>query len=182
MVRVGQTLPGGDAANLEWHVQRAEELSPSGPFQLVVAGAAMHWFDLDAVCHRLSQVTLDQAPLALCDRSAHHPGLADAVEVIRRYSRAPEYDPDYDVADELTERGLWARRGTHRTEPAVFRQSPQDYLLSLRSTSTLARELMTEAENHAFDQEILRLAEPLAEADGLIRFTLTSTIGWGSLT
>ena len=67
----------------------------------------------------------------------------DAVDVIRRYSRAPEYDPAYDVADDLDDRGLWTRRGLHCTRPVDFRQSPMDYLLSLRSTSTLARELMT---------------------------------------
>jgi SAM-dependent methyltransferase len=182
MVLVGQTLPGGIASNLSWHVERAERLSPSGPFDLVVAGAAMHWFDLDTVCQRLSLVVVDQAPLALCDRSARHPGLAGVVEVIRRYSRAPEYDPEYDVADDLAGRGLWAQHGTHHTQSVVFRQSPSDYLLSLRSTSTLARELMTESENDAFDREILQLAEPLAEPDGLITFALTSTIVWGSLT
>jgi SAM-dependent methyltransferase len=181
MVDVGQTLPGGDAANLFWRVELAEHLSPKGPFDLVVAGAAMHWFDLDIVCRRLGQVTLDQSSLALCDRSARHPGLAAAVDVIRQYSRAPDYDPDYDVAVELTGRGLWTRRGTHHTQPVVFRQSPQDYLLSLRSTSTLARELMNESENDAFDREILRLAEPLAEADGLIHFDVTSAIVWGVL-
>lgn len=181
MVDIGQTLPGGDARNLSWHVERAELLSSPGPFDLVVAGAAMHWFDLEAVCQRLRPVTVDQAPLVLCDRIARHPALVDAVDVIRRYSRAPEYDPAYDVADDLDELGLWTRRGVHQTREVDFRQSPQDYLLSLRSTSTLARELMTEPENAAFDQEILDLAEPLAEEDGLITFSLTSTLVWGSL-
>lgn len=182
MMSVGQTLLGGDAANLGWHGSRAESFSLSGPFHLAVAGAAMHWFDLGAVCHRLSQVLLDQAPLALCDRSAKHPGLTAVVDVIRQYSRAPEHDVDYDVADELTRRGLWTQHGRRRTRPVVFRQSPQEHLSSLRSTSSLARELMTEVENDAFDRDILRLAEPLAEADGLIGLTLTSTIVWGTLT
>ncbi len=181
MVRVGQTMPGGDAASLVWHVEQAEHLSPAGPFDLVLAGAAMHWFDLDTVCHRLSQVTLEPSRLALCDRSARHPGLGGATDVIGRYSRAPEYDPDYDVADDLSERGLWKQRGSHHTQPVVFRQSPRDYLLSLRSTSTLARELMSESENDAFDEEVLRLAEPLADADGVINFAVTSTIVWGEL-
>ncbi len=73
------------------------------------------------------------------------------------------------------------QRGTHHTQPVTFRQSPTDYLLSLRSTSTLARELMTEAENDAFDREVLQLAEPRADDDGRISFTLTSTIAWGAL-
>lgn len=181
MVRVGRSLPGGDARSLGWHVERAEDLSPSGPFDLVVAGAAMHWFDLDVVCRALRRVVRDRSPLALCDRSAWHPGLAGVLDVIRRYSRAPEHDPDYDVADDLGARGLWTRRGRHRTEPVVFRQSPADYLLSLRSTSTLARELMSESENVTFDRDVLGLAEPLASSDGLIDFTLTSTIVWGEL-
>ena len=181
MVDIGHGLPGGDARNISWHVERAELLSPLGPFDVVVAGAAMHWFDLEVVCRRLRPVTVDQAPLVLCDRAARHPGLVGAVDVIRRYSRAPEYDPAYDVADDLDERGLWTRRGLRRTRPVDFRQSPTDYLLSLRSTSTLARELMTESENAAFDQEVLDLAEPLAEEDGLITFSLTSTLVWGSL-
>ncbi|MGI8646370.1 MAG: class I SAM-dependent methyltransferase [Nocardioides sp.] len=182
MVRVGRAMPGGEAANLHWHLERAEDASPTGPFDLVVAGAAMHWFDLETVCHRVRRVTGDLSPLAMCDRSVQHPGLASVVDVIRRYSRAPEYDPDYEVADEMTARGLWSRRGEHRTKPVPFPQSPQEYLLGLRSTSTLARELMSASDNDAFDREILQLTALMTGADGLIRFSLTSSIVWGTLT
>lgn len=182
MFRVGRLLPRGDAANLTWFVERAEDLSPRGPFDLVVAGAALHWFDLDAVCPRIRQVTGDRPLLALCDRSARHPGTAGVVEVLRRYSRAPEHDPDYDVADDLTARGLWTRLGEHGSAPVMFRQSPEEYLLSLRSTSTLARELMSPSENNSFDDEILALVGPLADEDGLVSFSLTGSIVWGELT
>ncbi|NNG40941.1 hypothetical protein HJ588_16910 [Flexivirga sp. ID2601S] len=48
--------------------------------------------------------------------------------------------------------------------------------------SSLARELIDADEVDAFDAEIRRLAEPLAEDDGLLTLQLTSTVVWGELT
>ncbi|HEX6514048.1 MAG TPA: class I SAM-dependent methyltransferase [Nocardioidaceae bacterium] len=181
MVAIGRRLPRGDAPNLCWHIERAEHLTACGPFDLVVAGAAMHWFDLDAVIDRLADVTAADTPVALVDRQVSHPGLVEVTEVIKRHSRAPEHDPGYDVTEELTTRGLWRPLGEHHTAPVDFRQSPRDYLLALRSTATLARELMDGRENDVFDDQILRIATPLADSDGTIPFVLTSRVVWGTL-
>jgi hypothetical protein len=181
MVKVGRAQPGGQAPNLHWNVEPAEEFSPTGPFGLAVAGASMHWFDLDRVCQRLASVLHPGAPLALCDRTGSHAGLAQVSDVIRRYSRAPEHDPSYAVTADLEQRGLWQISGTHTTAPQPFRQSIEGYIEALHSTSTLARELMTGPEASAFDDQISEILRPLADADGWLDLELTSTITWGTI-
>lgn len=181
MVRVGRAQPGGDVANLHWHIEPAEEFTSIGPFGLAVAGASMHWFDLDLVCRRLATVLHPGAPLAVCDRIATHRDLAPLTEVIRRYSRAPEHDPSYSVSADLEQRGLWQILGTHTTSPLPFRQSIEDYLDALHSTSSLARELMSIGEISAFDDDVNRIIGPLAGSGGLLDLRLTSTVTWGRL-
>jgi len=179
MVAAGSALPGGDRPNLRWIIEPVETFTPDGRYGLAVAGDAMHWFDLEKVMPRLAEMLLPDAVLALATRSARGPGLDAIGDVIARYSRAPEHDASYDVATDLSERALWRPVGRAESQPAGFRQSPRDHLLSLRSTASLARELMTERENLAFDREILAITEPLVGPDGMLELTVKGQVVWG---
>lgn len=179
MAAAGSVLPGGDRPNLRWIIEPAETFTPDGCYGLAVAGDAMHWFDLEKVIPRLVEMLLPGAVLALATRSARGPGLDAIGAVIARYSRAPEHDPSYDVATDLSERALWKPAGRAESQPVRLRQSPRDHLLSLRSTASLARELMTERENRAFDREILAITEPLAGPDGMLELTVKGQVVWG---
>ena len=45
MVAEGRRRPGGDRANLTWHVEAAETVTLQGPYALVTAGQSLHWMD-----------------------------------------------------------------------------------------------------------------------------------------
>lgn len=182
MASAGAILPGGDRPNLRWIVEPAETFTPTGPYGLVVAGDAMHWFDLDVVVPRVAGVLRADGVLAVARRAGGGLGLEAIGDVIARYSRAPDYDRSYDVAVDLSDRGLWTLVGRVVSEPVTFRQSPQDHLRHLRSTASLARELMTERDNAGFDREILAITEPLAGPDGLLELTVTGEVAWGQPT
>lgn len=47
MIAAGRTLPDGDRPNLAWYAEPAERFTATGPYDLAVAGDAMHWFDLE---------------------------------------------------------------------------------------------------------------------------------------
>jgi len=180
MITVGRSLPGGEAVT--WYRDTAESFTAAGPFDLAVAGEAAHWFDLPVVVGRLWEVLRPSAPFVLVDRSSHHTRTPEVVEVIRKFSRAQDYDPAYDVAEELTARRLWRRLGSFTPPECTFRQSPRDYLASLRSTSSLARALMTDADNDAFDAAVLDTVRPITGRDGLLALEMTARLVWGAIT
>ena len=181
MVDAGRAMADDSRQNISWFVEPAEKFSCAGPVGLAVAGASMHWFDLPVVCRRLATVMAPGAQLAVCDRSATCAGLEELAPVIRRYSRSPDYDPSYSVIDDLQGRGLWHQTGHHATGPVVFRQAVDDFVESLHSTASLARELMELGEYRSFDAEVCDILMPLADGDHQLRLSLTSTIAWGPL-
>lgn len=177
MIAVGRGLPGGSA--VFWHRATAESFELPGPYDLVVVGEAMHWFDLPVVVARLRTVLRPGAPVALVDRVVQR--MPEIVEVIKRFSRAPDYDATYDVARDLTDRGLWHESGRFTPEMRPFRQRPESHLASLRSTASLARSLMTGEENAAFDAAVLDVMRPATDAAGVVTVQVTARLVWGTL-
>jgi SAM-dependent methyltransferase len=175
MVAAGRDRPGGRDPRLRWLIGAVETGALAGPYALVTAGASLHWMATDRVLTRLAEVSSDHAVLAVVEHGARElpwqPGL---IEVIRRHSRNPDYDPGYDVADEL---GL-ARR--HTTAPVLFRQTVGDYVEHFHSTASLARELMPADEAAAFDRAVTGVVEPYA-VDGVLEMPVVATISWGSV-
>jgi SAM-dependent methyltransferase len=176
MVDEGRRQPGGDAANLRWIVSPAETAPLDGPYALVTAGAAMHWMRWQETFERLAAVMTDGAVLAIGGHGHEDPpGLE---EVIVRYSRSPDYDPDFRLVDALTEAGLFEPAGEAATDPVPFRQRVEDYVEYLHSTSSLAREWMAPDEAAAFDREVAAVVAPHA-TDGWLDLPVTARFSWG---
>jgi SAM-dependent methyltransferase len=176
MIEQGRRQPGGDARNLRWIVGAAETAPLGGPYALVTAGAALHWMRWQETFERLATVMTDGALLAIGGHGHQDPpGLG---EIIVRYSRSPDYDPDFRLVDALTEAGLFEPVGEAGTEPVPFRQRTEDYVEYLHSTSALAREWMAPAEAAAFDREVAEVVAPFA-TDGWLDLPVTATFSWG---
>jgi SAM-dependent methyltransferase len=176
MIEEGRRRPGGDAPNLRWIVGAAESAPLGGPYALVTAGAAMHWMRWRETFGRLAAVMTDGALLAIGGHGHQDPpGLE---EIIVRYSRSPDYDPDFRLVDALAETGLFEPVGEATTEPTPFRQRTEDYIEYLHSTSSLAREWMEPAEAAAFDREVAETVAPFA-TDGWLDLPVTARFSWG---
>jgi len=136
----------------------------------------MHWMRWQETFGRLSAVMTDGALLAIGGHGHEDPpGLE---EIIVRYSRSPDYDPDFRLVDALAATGLFEPVGEAMTEPTPFRQRTEDYIEYLHSTSSLAREWMEPAEAAAFDREVAETVAPFA-TDGWLDLPVTARFTWG---
>jgi SAM-dependent methyltransferase len=178
MIEEGRRRPGGDAPNLRWIVGAAETAPLGGPYALVTAGAAMHWMRWRETLGRLAAVMTDGALLAIGGHGHDDPpGLT---EIIVRYSRSPDYDPDFRLVDALAATGLFEPVGEAATAPTPFRQRTEDYIEYLHSTSSLAREWMEPGEAAAFDREVAAVVAPFA-TDGWLDLPVTARFSWGTV-
>jgi len=176
MIEEGRQRPGGEAPNLRWIVGAVETAPLGGPYALVTAGASMHWMRWRETFERLAAVMTDGALLAIGGHGHQDPpGLG---EIIARYSRSPDYDPNFRLTDALALSGLFEPVGEATTAPTPFRQRTEDYIEYLHSTSSLAREWMEPGEAAAFDREVAEVAAPFA-TDGWLDLPVTARFSWG---
>jgi ubiquinone/menaquinone biosynthesis C-methylase UbiE len=179
MVAVGRQRPGGGHPNLTWHVEAAETLALQGPYALVTAGQSLHWMDWRPTLDRVNGLLSRHAMLALVDQSHHRVPWRDGlIEVIVKYSRNPDYKPDFVLADELARQGLFDMYGTLLTPPAEFGQTVDEYIEQFHSTASLARELMTPEEAAGFANDIAAVVQPHAR-DGVLTMQTVATLTWG---
>jgi ubiquinone/menaquinone biosynthesis C-methylase UbiE len=173
MVAAGRDRPGGRRENLRWIVGAVETCALGGPYALVTAGASLHWMATDRVLARLAGVLTGHAVLAVVEHGPRDvPWRAELIEIIKRHSRSPDFDPGYSVADEL---GLTGRA---ETAPVPFRQHIRDYVEQFHSTASLARELMPAEEAAGFDHAVAAAARPWA-VDGVLEMPIVATLAWG---
>jgi ubiquinone/menaquinone biosynthesis C-methylase UbiE len=69
MVEVGRTRPGGARSNLRWIVGPAEEAGVEGPYDLVTAGASLHWMRWEATLRLITRVSTREALLVIVDQN-----------------------------------------------------------------------------------------------------------------
>jgi trans-aconitate methyltransferase len=179
MVAEGRQRPGGDRANLTWHVDAAETFARQGPYALVTAGQSMHWMDWRLTLERVRGVLTSNAMLALVDMRYHGlPWRDELTEVIAKYSRNTDYDPGFVLSEALASQGLFDMHGKLETLPSEFRQSVDDYVEQFHSTASLARELMPPDEASAFAAEIAAVVNRHAH-DGELTMRTVTTLTWG---
>jgi SAM-dependent methyltransferase len=180
MVAAGRRRPGGDRANLRWLVEPAETTTAPGPYTLVTAGASLHWMEPRATLGRVARLLTATGVLAVVDQAYHALPWRHALrEVIRRHSRSPGYDPDYDLPTELQHRGLFTVDGRHTTAPVRLRRSVDGYVEQFHSTASLARELMPPAEAVRFADEVRAVVREHTTAAGDLVLAVTATVVWG---
>jgi hypothetical protein len=136
--------------------------------------------DWAVVLPRIAAALRPGAFLAIADGRAlaDVPWSADLAPLIARYSTNREFRP-YDLVAELTRRGLFGEVGRHRTRPAAFEQSVDDYVESFHTRNGFSRERMTPRAANEFDDALRALILPHC-ADGRIRGETRISLVWGS--
>jgi ubiquinone/menaquinone biosynthesis C-methylase UbiE len=179
MVAAGRRRAGGQHRNLRWIVGASETCELSGPYALITAGASLHWMSWPRLMPRLCRAVSAGGVLAVVEHGPREvPWHDDIVEVIRRHSRNPGYDPEFSLVDALREGGFLAPVGHAETVPVLFRQRIEDYVEQFHSTASLARELMATEEAAAFGAAAERAVAPWAN-DGVLEMAVVATVSWG---
>lgn len=180
MAEAGRARPGGDDPGLHWLVEPAEAMTVTGPYALATAGASLHWMDWAVVLPRVAGLLSPGAVLAIVNQGYADLEWADGLrEVIVRYSRNPDYDPDFSLPEELSRLRLFEIQGGHECAPTYFRQSVAHYIEQFHSTASLARFLMPAQEAADFDHEVEALVRGYRDDDGFLTVRTGSWIVWG---
>ncbi len=179
MIARGRTLPGGDTPGLRWIIGPAEDAPLTPPYDLVVAAASLHWMDWPIVLPRIRSVLTPGSALAISGVGQDPvPWQGDAQRVIDRHTTNRDYRP-YNLVDELIQRDLFQPLETHRSEPAPFLQTVEDYVESYHARNGFSRDRMDQVSATAFDREMTEVVRPFA-TDGMVQLTIFGTITFGT--
>jgi len=182
MVAAGRRRSGGQRPNLRWIIGAAETCELFGPYALITAGASLHWMSWPRLMPRLCDTLSASGVLAVVEHGPRElPWQDDIVEVVRRHSRSPDYDPHFSLVDALREGGFFNPVGHTETVPVLFRQPIQEYIEQFHSTASLARELMATDEATAFGAAAHRAVAPWAR-NGVLEMAVVASVHWGQPT
>lgn len=159
MLALAQTLPG--AERVRWIHGGIEDTPLDPPYNLVVAGDSVHWFDWNVALPRIFEL----APrFAVVSRNWFH-GADELVARLRPVYTAHGWNKDFKPLDpvaELERRGL-LRVVTTFESPADPWRPTQDEVVALHfSQSGFARERLADAETFERDLRAALGPEPYA--------------------
>ena len=181
MIRVGKSLVNGDHPNLRWINGAVEEVQLYPPYQMVTAGASIHWMEWDVVFPRFREMLTTDGYLVIIDgdRPIESPWHEAELSLIRKYSTNRHHEA-IDLIQELVDRGHLHLVGDKRTAPVSFSQSLTDYVQSFHSRESMSKEHMGAENVRVFDAELSHILSDFADDDGHLSFPLEARVTWGS--
>ncbi len=180
MIAAGRRCAGGDAANLTWLTGAVEDAPLHAPYDLVVAGDSVHWFDWPLAIPRFAEALAPEGRLAVVSRNWFiEPRLrAGLAPIYGRFGANRDFRP-LDPIAELERRGLFTRAGDHTTAPVSWRPTLDEILGCHHSQNGFDAERMDDVA--AFDEQIAAVVRALVPegADGRFELETTATVVWG---
>jgi SAM-dependent methyltransferase len=178
MISVGKLLPEGDNPNINWICSSVEKAPLSYQYDLITAGASLHWMDWDIVLPRFKDLLLPDGYLAIIDDSyLPTPWEEELKGILKTYSTNQDYKP-YNLINELEGRNLYIKTGEKITEPEVFKQPLNEYIESFHARNGFSREDMGEVIADRFDDEVRNLLLKYC-SDGNVELQVIGKVVWG---
>lgn len=178
MITIGKSLPHGNHPNVNWICSSIEEASLNYRYNLITAGASLHWMDWNIVLPKFKELLLPDGYLAIInDNNLPVPWEEELRQIIKIYSTNQEYRP-YNLVNELEERNLYEKIGEKNTEPKVFTQSLDEYIESFHARNGFSREVMGKDLAEEFDNEVRNLLLKYC-SDGNVEIQVIGEIVWG---
>ena len=180
MIRVGKSLTNGNHPNLRWIDGPVETVPLYPPYNMVTAGASIHWMEWSVVFPRFTEVLTTDGYLVIIDgdRPIESPWHDAELSLIRKYSTNKHYE-DIDLIQELVDRGHLLLIGDKRTAPVDFSQSLTDYVQSFHSRESMSKEYMGAENGRAFDAELSHILSDFVDDDECLSFQLEARVTWG---
>ncbi len=187
MIAEGRGREGGRAANLAWLTGAIEEVELRGPYDVVLAGDSVHWFDWPVAMPRLRDELAPGGHLAVVVRRWFESAAIweRLLPIYGRFGANPDFRP-LDPIVELENRGLFARQGEHATDRSAWRPTIDEIVGCLHSQNGFDRERMGAVAVARFDTEIEKAFQSLVgegvviEDDGRFELEMRAVVVWGT--
>jgi hypothetical protein len=178
MIRIAKSLPQGDHPDINWICSSVEEVTLNYQYNLITAGASLHWMDWDIVLPKFKDLLLPNGYLVIVnDSSLSTPWKGELQIIINKYSTNKEYRP-YSLINELEQRNLFKKIGEKNTEPIAFKQSVDEYIESFHARNGFSREAMGEDLAGGFDNEVRKLLSKYCN-EGNVELEVKGEVVWG---
>jgi ubiquinone/menaquinone biosynthesis C-methylase UbiE len=178
MLMKAQSQPGGEADNIKWILGSAEEAPLHGPYDLVIAGASLHWMEWDIVLPRLAAALTSDGYLAILEQHQEpSPWSAQLVDLCHRISTNRHFQP-YNIVEELTTRNLFEVNGNMETQPTTFTQSLPEYIESFHARNGFSRDRLSGPAAAEFDQRLAEMVTPHL-TNNQVHLRVLDVITWG---
>lgn len=185
MIEYGKRLPGGDHEAIDWIPGSVEETALASQYALITAGESLHWMAWDVVLPRFADLLTTRGVVATVDRDWESPPplWERVLPLIQRYTTNRDFQP-YNLIEELEARGLFRKRGDHRTEPVAWQPTIEQYIECRHSQSGLSRDRM--GDDASFDAAVRAAIEDLVQEGviemrgNLLQLAVRATIVWGT--
>ena len=180
MIRVGKSLINGNHPNLRWINGPAETVQLYPPYNMVTAGASIHWMEWDVVFPRFKEVLTTDGYLVIIDgdRPIESPWHDAELSLIQKYSTNRHHE-SIDLIQELVDRGHLHLIGDKKTTPVSFSQPLTDYVQSFHSRESMSTEHMGEENVRVFDAELSQDLSDFVDDEGFLTFQLEARVTWG---
>ncbi len=180
MIRVGKSLINGDHPNLRWINGAVEEVQLYPPYDMITAGASIHWMEWDVVLPKFKEVLTTNGYLVIIDgdRPIGSPWQDAELSLIHKYSTNRHHER-IDLIRELVNRRHLHLIGDKETTRVSFSQPLTDYVQSFHSRESMSKEHMGEENVKAFDAELSHVLSNFVDDEGFLTFQLEARITWG---
>jgi SAM-dependent methyltransferase len=171
----------GAHPNITWIHASAETAQLATSYDLVTAGASIHWMDHALLFPKLAGVLAEGGVVAVIEGDGVHdvPWQADWDAFMRRWLErlGGQYDPDA-YQEALSAFVAWMTVAGQRAFQAPFTQSIEHFIECQHSRATWSRARLGSERVAAFDAELRELLLPHA-TDGMLSYTIKTQMVWG---
>ncbi|HXW85072.1 MAG TPA: class I SAM-dependent methyltransferase [Candidatus Binataceae bacterium] len=183
MLKLGKRLEADRHSNINWIEATAEAAALDGRYDLITAGASVHWMRHEAVFPKIAAHLAAGGVVAIMDGDgAHEPPWSAAwrefmIKWLAVMDRRTYDKPGFDAALHAFER--WMDVGGRRSFTFEFAQSVQGFVECQHSRATWTHARMGLERAATYDRELRALLLPHA-SDGVLRYQVSLRLTWGT--
>ncbi len=189
MLEVARHAERNRERNIAWICGLAENADLSGdPFDLIVAGASIHWMEHSALFSLLRDMVQDNHVFAVVDGDgAYQPVWQDDWDsFLAKWIfeiKGEKYEPartDSSFAKRMTRHREWLRLDGEAIYNQSVRQSVDEFILCQFSRDTFAPSKLGER-TEEFSEDLRVLLDPYADSSNMLTYDVQTRVEWGGI-
>jgi SAM-dependent methyltransferase len=189
MLHMARSSPAGRDPRVRWIHSRIEDAELTPPYGLIVAGASIHWMELERVLPRFREAQAPGAFLAVLDGDApiDPPWEGESTRFMLDFlekttGERPRWwaTASQRVRQPILDHPAFECVGTVISKPVQVTQDIADFLCCEHSRATWSQEHLGEEASAQFDDGLRKLLTPFA-TDGILTFSVQTRVEWGRI-